>query len=131
MSDAEIQDAYEEETGKLIVETFRTLDPAAIPGVLIYSHGPFTWGKDAAEAVHNAIVPEEIAFIGWYTLAMNPAKTRMQQVLLKKHYLRKHGEPPIVDNPTGYSSLARAGFGCLAPGRMLRSGKAASRHILF
>lgn len=92
MSDAEIQGAYEEETGKVIVETFRTLDPAAIPGVLIYSHGPFTWGKDAAEAVHNAIVPEEIAFIGWYTLAMNSAKTRMQQVFLKKHYLRKHGK---------------------------------------
>lgn len=92
MSDAEIQGAYEEETGKVIVETFRNLDPAAIPGVLVYSHGPFTWGKDAAEAVHNAVVLEEIAFIGWHTLAMNPAKTRMQQTLLEKHYLRKHGK---------------------------------------
>jgi L-ribulose-5-phosphate 4-epimerase len=92
MTDAEIQHNYEKETGKVIVETFRNIDPMAIPGVLVYSHGPFTWGKNAAEAVHNAVVLEEIAFMDWHTLALNPVQVRMQQTLLDKHYLRKHGK---------------------------------------
>lgn len=92
MTDAEMQGEYEEETGKVIVETFRSNDPVTIPGVFVYSHGPFTWGRDAAEAVHNAVVLEEIAFMNWHVLALNPKQTSMQQTLLDKHYLCKHGK---------------------------------------
>lgn len=91
MTPEEIAGEYEKETGYVIVETFQKLDPAAIPAVLVHSHGPFTWGKDAAEAVHNAVVLEEIAFMNFHALQLNPAQTRMQQELLDKHYLRKHG----------------------------------------
>ena len=92
MTDAEIQGEYEKETGKVIVETFHNIDPMTIPGVLVYSHGPFTWGKDAAEAVHNAVVLEEIAFMDWHAMALNPKQGTMQKTLLDKHYLRKHGK---------------------------------------
>lgn len=91
MTPEEIAGEYEKETGNVIVETFQKLDPAAIPAVLVHSHGPFTWGKDAAEAVHNAVVLEEIAFMNFHALQLNPAQTRVQQELLDKHYLRKHG----------------------------------------
>ena len=91
MTPEEIDGEYEKETGNVIVETFQKMDPAAIPAVLVHSHGPFTWGKDAAEAVHNAVVLEEIAFMNFHALQLNPAQTRMQQELLDKHYLRKHG----------------------------------------
>lgn len=91
MTPEEIAGEYEKETGNVIAETFQKLDPAAIPAVLVHSHGPFTWGKDAAEAVHNAVVLEEIAFMNFHALQLNPAQTRMQQELLDKHYLRKHG----------------------------------------
>lgn len=91
MTPEEIAGEYEKETGNVIVETFQKLDPAAIPAVLVHSHGPFTWGKDAAEAVHNTVVLEEIAFMNFHALQLNPAQTRMQQELLDKHYLRKHG----------------------------------------
>ena len=92
MTDAEIQGEYEKETGKVIVETFHNIDPMTIPGVLVYSHGPFTWGKDAHEAVHNAVVLEEIAFMDWHAMALNPKQGTMQKTLLDKHYLRKHGK---------------------------------------
>ena len=91
MTPEEIAGEYEKETGNVIVETFQKMDPAAIPAVLVHSHGPFIWGKDAAEAVHNAVVLEEIAFMNFHALQLNPAQTRMQQELLDKHYLRKHG----------------------------------------
>ena len=91
MTDAEIRGEYEKETGKLIVETFRDKSPAAIPGVLVCSHGPFAWGTDAMNAVHNAVVMEEIAFMDWHAMMLNPALGPMQQTLLDKHYLRKHG----------------------------------------
>ena len=91
MTDAEIRGEYEKETGKVIVETFRDKDPAAIPGVLVCSHGPFAWGTDAMNAVHNAVVMEEIAFMDWHAMMLNPALGPMQQALLDKHYLRKHG----------------------------------------
>ena len=91
MTPEEIAGEYEKETGNVIVETFQKRDPAAIPAVLVHSHGPFTWGKDAAEAVRNAVVLEEIAFMNFHALQLNPAQTRMQQELLDKHYLRKHG----------------------------------------
>lgn len=92
MTPAEIAGAYEEETGNVIVETFAGKNPAQIPAVLVHSHGPFTWGKDAAEAVHNAAVLEEVAFMNFHSLQLNPDQTRMQQELLDKHYLRKHGK---------------------------------------
>ncbi len=92
MTPEEIAGEYERETGKVIVETFASKDPAAIPGVLVYSHGPFTWGKDPLEAVHNAVVLEEVAFMDWHALALRPDLPPMQQELLDKHYLRKHGK---------------------------------------
>lgn len=92
LTPAEIAGAYEEETGNVIVETFANQNPAQIPAVLVHSHGPFTWGCDAAEAVHNAAVLEEVAFMNFHSLQLNPGQTRMQQELLDKHYLRKHGK---------------------------------------
>ena len=92
MTDEEIQGEYEKETGKVIVETFEKLDPDAIPGVVVYSHGPFTWGKDPMEAVHNSVVLEEVAFMDWHAMVLNPDQGRMQQSLLDRHYLRKHGK---------------------------------------
>ena len=91
MTDEEIRGEYEKQTGAVIVETFREKDPAMIPGVLVFSHGPFAWGKDAMDAVHNAVVMEEVAFMDWHAMMLNPRQGPMQQTLLDKHYLRKHG----------------------------------------
>lgn len=91
MTEEEIQGEYEKETGNVIIETFQGVDPMTIPAVLVYSHGPFTWGKDPVEAVHNAVVLEEVAFMDWHAMVLNPAQGPMQQALLNKHYLRKHG----------------------------------------
>lgn len=91
MTPEEIAGAYEKETGKVIIETFLGKDPMAVPAVLVQSHGPFAWGKDAAEAVHNAVVLEEVAAMQFRALLLNPTIQRMQQELLDKHYLRKHG----------------------------------------
>ena len=94
MTPGEIAGAYELETGNVIIETFREngFDPAQIPAVLVHSHGPFAWGKDPMNAVHNAVVLEEVAFMDYHALALNPEAGRMQQELLDKHYLRKHGK---------------------------------------
>lgn len=94
MHDAEIRGEYELETGKVIVETFRNrgIDPNMVPGVLVASHGPFAWGKDADNAVHNAVVLEEVAYMNLFALQLNPQLPSMQQTLLDKHYLRKHGK---------------------------------------
>lgn len=92
MTEAEIAGEYEKKTGNVIVETFAGKDPTAIPAALVHSHGPFAWGKDAAEAVHNAVVLEEVAFMNLHAMQLDPAQTRMQQALLDKHYLRKHGK---------------------------------------
>ena len=91
MTEKEIKGEYEKETGNVIIETFAGKDPMEIPAVVVYSHGPFTWGKDAMEAVHNAVVLEEVAFMDWHAMMINPNQGRMQQELLDKHYLRKHG----------------------------------------
>ena len=91
MTKAEIEDEYEKETGLVIKETFLGKDPDAIPAVLVHSHGPFTWGVDPMDAVHNAVVLEEIAFMNFHTLMLEPSIPPMQQELLDKHYLRKHG----------------------------------------
>jgi L-ribulose-5-phosphate 4-epimerase len=90
---AEIKTDYEANTGKVIVETFQKLkfDPRQHPAVLVASHGPFTWGKDVADAVHNAGMLEFIAQLASETLKINPQLKPMQLVLLDKHYLRKHG----------------------------------------
>jgi len=84
---------YERETGRVILETFesRGIDPVAVPGVLVNSHGPFAWGSDPANAVHNAVVMEEVAFMDFHALMLEPGRGPMQQELLDKHYLRKHG----------------------------------------
>ncbi len=91
MTDEEIGGKYELETGKVIVETFQNKSADDIPAVLVHSHGPFTWGTDPHNAVHNAVVLEELCFMAWHNLMMNPALPPMQQSLLDKHYLRKHG----------------------------------------
>ncbi len=92
MTEAEIAGEYEKETGRVIVETFAGRDPAAVPAVLVRSHGPFAWGKDAAEAVHNAVVLEEAAFMAFHALMLSPAQPPIPQALLDRHYLRKHGK---------------------------------------
>lgn len=91
MDEAEIKGDYEKETGNVIVETFRGLNPTSIPAVLVNMHGPFTWGKDAGDAVHNSVVLEEVAKMAYRTLTLNPGIGAMDQSLLDKHFLRKHG----------------------------------------
>ena len=91
MTPEEIAGAYEKETGKVILETVGE-SAADVPAVLVHSHGPFAWGKDAFAAVHNAVVLEEVAFMAWHALQLNPGLPRMQQELLDKHFLRKHGK---------------------------------------
>lgn len=88
----EINGEYEKNTGLVIIETFKNIDPMSIPGVLCTNHGPFTWGKDAAEAVHNAVVLEEVAKMASRTESLNKDVMPAPQVLLDKHYLRKHGD---------------------------------------
>ena len=93
MTPEEIGGRYELETGNVIVETFRTrrIDPDQVPAALVCSHGPFAWGTDPLNAVHNAVVLEEVAFMAFHAMALNPDLPPMQQELLDKHYLRKHG----------------------------------------
>lgn len=91
LTEKEVKTAYEIETGNVIVETFKKLDPMAIPGVIINNHGPFSWGKDAHEAVHNAKVMEEVACMAYHALQLNK-DAEIDQFLLDKHYLRKHGK---------------------------------------
>ncbi len=97
MTPEEIAGEYEKETGSVIIERFldstlsEKTDPEQVPAVLVYSHGPFAWGKTPGEAVHNAVVLEECARMAWHTIALSPDIAPMQQKLLDKHYLRKHG----------------------------------------
>lgn len=94
MTPEEIAGEYELETGKVIVETFRNrkIEAKDVPAVLVHSHGPFAWGADADNAVHNAVVLEEIGYMNLFSRQLNPNLTPMQQELLDKHYLRKHGK---------------------------------------
>ena len=89
----EIEEDYEKNTGKVIIETFRTrgIDPVHVPGVLCASHGPFTWGKDAAQAVYHAVVLEEVARMAILTLTIDPDAQPAPQHVLDKHFMRKHG----------------------------------------
>ena len=76
----------------MIAETFSTLDPDEVPGVLVHSHGPFAWGADPVNAVYNAVVMEEVAFMNFHAAMLAPAAPAVQQELLDRHYLRKHGK---------------------------------------
>ncbi len=87
----EVEGDYELNTGKVIVETLAELDYHSISGVLVHGHGPFVWGKDGAEAVHNAVVLEEVARIAYHTETLGKLEP-VDQFLLDKHYLRKHGK---------------------------------------
>ncbi len=92
MTSEEIKTEYEKNTGAVIIERFKDLDPNQVPAVLVNSHGPFTWGKSPKNAVENAVVLEEVAMMAWHcTLFTEGSIEPMQQVLLDKHYLRKHG----------------------------------------
>ncbi len=91
LSRKEIENNYEIETGNVIIEKFKKLDPVAIPGVIVNGHGPFAWGKDPANAVYNAVVLEEVAKIAHHTMSLKKVD-RIDQYLLDKHYLRKHGK---------------------------------------
>lgn len=93
LTDEEIESAYELETGHVILETLDSLklEAVAVPGILVANHAPFCWGKDADEAVHNAVVLEEVAKMGIHALNLNPGLTPIKQSILDKHYLRKHG----------------------------------------
>ena len=90
---AELEEDYETNTGKVIVETFqnRNIDPVAVPAVICHSHGPFTWGRDAAQAVYHAVVLEEVAKMALFTRQIDPAAAPAPQSMQDKHYLRKHG----------------------------------------
>ena len=92
LTDEEIQGPYEKNTGLVIIETFKGIDPVAVPGVLVRNHGPFAWGKDAANAVHNAVVMEEVAFMNYHAMTLRPEAPCVSQTLLDKHYYRKHGK---------------------------------------
>lgn len=91
MTEEEIFSAYELETGNVIVETFGGINPVEVPGVLVHNHGPFSWGKDAHDAVHNAVVMEQVARMASISFAVNPS-LKMNPHLIKKHYERKHGK---------------------------------------
>ena len=95
MTPAEIGGApghYETETGNVLVETMHGVDPMAVPAALVHSHGPFVWGTSPLNAVHNAVVLEELAFMAWHAQQLVPGLPPMQPELLDKHYLRKHGK---------------------------------------
>lgn len=94
LSPEEVAEAYEYHTGRLIVDTFieRKIDPLAVPGVLLHGHGPFTWGKDPAEAVMHTVVLEEVCKMNFYARQLNPKAENLPQHILDVHYLRKHGK---------------------------------------
>lgn len=94
LTDEEIDGEYEKNTGLVMIECLeaRKMNPEYHPGMLVKNHGPFTWGKDAAEAVHNAVVLEEIAKMAFRTEQLNPEAVPAGQALIQKHFYRKHGE---------------------------------------
>ena len=88
----EIEGDYEKNTGVVIAEAFKNIDPEAMPAVLVANHGPFAWGKDARDAVHNAVVLEQVALMAMQTEMLNPNITAVSDYIKDKHYYRKHGE---------------------------------------
>jgi L-ribulose-5-phosphate 4-epimerase len=98
LTQEEIDAGYEKNTGKVIIETFKDRDVDAVPAVLCKNHGPFAWGKDAAEAVHNAVVLEEVAKMALFTEQLNPQVEPAPQRIQDKHYFRKHGANAYYGN---------------------------------
>ncbi|WP_281424628.1 L-ribulose-5-phosphate 4-epimerase [Paludibacterium yongneupense] len=96
----EVDGDYELNTGRVIIEALAGRDPLAMPGLLVREHGPFAWGSDAAGAVHNAVVLEEVATMAWLTRQIRPGQTAIPDYLLDKHYLRKHGAKAYYGQPT-------------------------------
>ncbi len=91
LTDEEISNEYEKETGKVIVETIGDKNPLEIPAIVVKNHGPFAWGKDADAAVYNAVVLDKVAEMAYKTMTLNKDVKGVKQHLLDKHYLRKHG----------------------------------------
>lgn len=87
----EVQGEYELNTGKVIIETLADVEPLHTPGIVVYQHGPFAWGKDAEDAVHNAVVMEEVAKMAWIARGINPGLNPIDDYLMNKHFMRKHG----------------------------------------
>ncbi len=94
MTPEEIEQAYEKNTGAIIAETFKekNIRPDEVPGVLVNDHGPFTWGTSPENAVHNSVVLERVAEMAYHSIRLNSGTVEMEQILLDKHYLRKHGK---------------------------------------
>lgn len=92
LDECEVVENYEKNTGKVIIETFTNIDYMAIPGVLVRSHGVFSWGKDAHNSVHNAVIMEELAKMNYQTIVLNQGDNNLPQYTLDKHYNRKHGK---------------------------------------
>lgn len=92
LSEKEVNENYELNTGKVIIERFQNLDETAIPGVLLSGHAPFTWGKTPEDAVKNSLALERVAKMAVYSLQLNPTLVNLPEYILKKHYLRKHGK---------------------------------------
>jgi L-ribulose-5-phosphate 4-epimerase len=103
LSESEVQQDYEGLTGHLIVETLQQTPPLTMPGILVANHGPFSWGKDAQDAVHNAVVLEEVARMAWITHQLNPQATALPDYMLEKHYQRKHGQDAYYGQSTAKS----------------------------
>ncbi|MEH2921887.1 L-ribulose-5-phosphate 4-epimerase [Samsonia erythrinae] len=87
----EVEHAYEDNTGVVIAETIAENNPLHTPGILVYQHGPFCWGRNATEAVHNAVVMEEVAKMAWIACSINPRLRLIDRHLMDKHFSRKHG----------------------------------------
>jgi L-ribulose-5-phosphate 4-epimerase len=113
LREKEIRNEYEEYTGNVIVERFVRLDPGDIPGVLVASHGPFTWGPTVADAVQNAVVLEQVAKLASETLRINYSINSMQRSLLERHFARKHG----ADSYYGQNGQGPANPGQPKPGQ--------------
>jgi L-ribulose-5-phosphate 4-epimerase len=99
MADHEIQSEYEANTGEVIVRTIGRRDPLTIPAILVAGHAPFTWGKNVANAAHNAVVLEEVAALALATVTINNAAAAISQTLHDKHFLRKHGSSAYYGQP--------------------------------
>jgi L-ribulose-5-phosphate 4-epimerase len=104
MSDSEIAEGYEKNTGDVIVRSLQSDSPLALPGILVANHGPFTWGKDAREAAHNAVILESIARMAYLTLGINATAQPVGTALHNKHYLRKHGKDAYYGQSNGQST---------------------------
>jgi L-ribulose-5-phosphate 4-epimerase len=100
LTEEEVREAYEDNTGHAIVRRFEGLDPLAVPGVLVAGHAPFTWGATAMDAARNSVILEEIAELSWRTFVLDSAALRLDQYVLDKHFHRKHGPGAYYGQPT-------------------------------